>query len=215
MKTSRIVKELIHHLPYSAVGVAAALGLLLAGQKMGWKADYFEAVAGLHWMHGIHVFLGAVVASAIFWKYDRRVTPLLWIGILFPTLTCTLSDMLVPYPGSKVFGGVSVFHVAFFHEPLTVWVPAVLGAVIGATSVQFVVRLTEIMHLGHVLISALASLLYLVAFSFSFWEAHAWISFGITVFAVWMPCCLSDIVLPLVFTKGRGIHCCEHHPHEY
>lgn len=215
MKPLRIIKELLHHLPYSAVGVAAALGLLLAGQKMGWKADFFEAVAGLHWMHGLHVFLGAVVSSALFWKNDRRVTPLLWVGILFPALTCTLSDMAVPYFGSLLFGGGPVFHIAFFHEPLVVWVPAFLGTIVGATLVRFVFRLTEIFHLGHVLISALASLLYLVSFSFSFWEAHAWLSFSITVFAVWIPCCLSDIVLPLAFTKGRGIPCCGHHPHDY
>lgn len=226
MKAVRILKELLHHLPYSAVGVAASLGLVLAAEKMGWvrgvggnstgeNVVVWGAEEWLHGMHGLHLFLGCVVSSAIFWKVERGWFRLVLVGFVIPILICTLSDMVVPYFGSRLLGGNPVWHLALVQEPLIVFAPAIFGVVLGVLLVNVVMKLTEITHLLHVLVSSLASLFYIVSFSYSFWSAHTLLVFGITIVAVWGPCCFSDIVLPLAFTKGRGIPCCGHHPHDY
>lgn len=208
----RIAKELLHHLPYSAVGVAAALGILLGFEKMGWGG---KALLQFHSMHGLHIFLGSLVASALYWEYEKKIFKVLLVGFVIPIFTCTLSDIVVPYFGGVLFGKAATLHVDAIEEPFVVYGAGLAGFILGILFLRWVKKGTEFAHLAHVLISSLASLLYLVSFTPILWRYSTFLAFIITLIAVWLPCCLSDIVFPLLFTKGGKSPCCGHHPHDY
>ncbi|MDI6884377.1 MAG: hypothetical protein QMD00_04550, partial [Hadesarchaea archaeon] len=59
---------------------------------------------------------------------------------------------------------------------------------------------------AHVLISTLASLFYLMAFGVVDWLPLFPFVFAVLFIAVWIPCCASDIVFPLLFTRKRACH---------
>lgn len=208
-----ILKELLHHLPYSAIGVAGALGILLGLEKMGWNSglslDYF------HVTHPTHIFLSATVTTAMFWKYDRQVFKTLLVGLFGTLPICAASDVFMPYLGGLLMKTPVTFHLCLIEEPWLVYPACFVGIFSGIFLLKWVDRLTEFGHFSHVLVSALASLLYLVTFDISLWEGSVFWAFIITLLAVWIPCCLSDIVFPLVFAGNGTPHspCCGHHPH--
>lgn len=212
-RIARIFKELIHHLPYSAAGVAAAVGILLAIQKMGFKEspeNYF------HIAHPLHIFLSATVTTAMFWKYDRNIIKTILIAFLGTLPICIISDIFIPYFGGLILKTPIAFHICLIEEPWLVYPACFLGLLAGIFLLKIVERLTEFGHFSHVLVSSLASLLYLVTFDLLLWEGSIWFAFIITLLAVWVPCCLSDIVFPLIFAKEGMPHtpCCGHHPHQ-
>lgn len=211
-RITRIFKELIHHLPYSAVGVAACVGILLAIEKAGFSyspRQYF------HITHPTHIFLSAVVTTAIFWKYEGRWLKTFLVGFFGTIPICSLSDVVFPYLGGWLFGTPVEFHLCAIEEPLLVYPASLLGIGVGIFLLRWVERGTEIFHLLHIMVSSLASLFYLVSFDIDLWHFSVTIAFFITLVAVWVPCCLSDIVFPLAFVKNGHAPCCGHHTHEF
>jgi hypothetical protein len=55
-------------------------------------------------------------------------------------------------------------------------------------------------------LSTRASLFYLTAFGATDWLPLLPLVFVVLFFAVWVPCCTSDIVFPLLFRKGPQHH---------
>lgn len=213
LRLTRIIKELFHHFPYSAVGVGAALGLLLGLEKMGWL---FGAKNSFHVTHPLHIFLSAVVTSAMFWKYEKKWAKTFLVGIVGVIPICAISDTFMPFLGGKFLNTPVIFHLCLIEEPWLVLPACILGIFAGIFLLKWVDKLTEFSHLAHVLVSSLASILYLISFDPSLWQVSAFAIFCITVLSVWIPCCLSDIVIPLAFVKGDHARapCCGHHPHE-
>lgn len=59
-------------------------------------------------------------------------------------------------------------------------------------------------HGAHVFVSSAASLLYLMSFGFTSWMTDVRLvfpAFLIVVLAVWIPCCISDIVVPVTTVR--------------
>ena len=211
-KLKAIVTEFLHHLPYSATGVAAAFGIVMAWKKLAvnqQSIDYF------HITHPTHIFLSAVVTTAIFWKFHRHWLQAILVGLVGTLPICTISDIFIPHLGSVLLGTPTVLHICMIEEPYLVFPACFAGIFLGIFLLKYVERVTEIGHLLHVLVSSLASLLYLIAFDASLWQESLFLVFLITLLAVWVPCCLSDIVFPLLFVpknsieQWHGPHC--HH----
>jgi len=81
-------------------------------------------------------------------------------------------------------------------------------AIIGITIAYFKPS-TKFPHAGHVLLSTWASLFHILM---AIGGSLTWISYaGVFIFlfiAVWVPCCISDIVFPLLFVKeDTRSHC--------
>ena len=100
---------------------------------------------------------------------------------------------------------------------------AIIGVVLGVITAEvFMDRKSTIFsHSGHIFISTMASLIYLIAFGFLGWMEDLFISFIIVVLAVVIPCCFSDIVFPLMFVDKKAgemvsscSNTCEHPSHE-
>ncbi len=89
------------------------------------------------------------------------------------------------------------WHIGFIDEWHIVNPAAILGIILAC----FLPR-TKFPHLGHVLLSIWASLFHILMEIGSTVSAGQWFAItGFLFLAVWLPCCISDIVFPLLFVK--------------
>lgn len=201
-KSEAIWHELKHHLPFT-LGVSFFAVILVGiiyflGEIPG--EELFEV------LHPAHVAVSAVATSAIYWKYKKSAVFSVGIGVFGSILIGTLSDVFLPFLAGNLFLVKTSFHLPLLEAPFLILGVALLGAVIGMYKDWF--RAT---HMLHVFLSVFASLFYLLAFGagFSLWS---FLLVGLVVFlAVYVPCCISDIVFPLVFIKKPCKHCHKWH----
>lgn len=98
-------------------------------------------------------------------------------------------------------------HIGFIEEWYIVNPAALLGILIG-----YLWPRTKFPHAGHVLLSIWASLFHILMALGGSATIGQWAGIFVFLFvAVWLPCCVSDIVFPLLFVK-EGCEC-PHHKH--
>ena len=110
----------------------------------------------------------------------------------------TISDSLIPYVGELLLGlPQAEAHIGFIEEPVITNIPAFIGIFLAYWK-----GFTKFPHAGHVLISTWASLFHIImalGVSIDYLQI-----IGIFIFlflAVWLPCCTSDIIYPLLFSS--------------
>jgi len=115
----------------------------------------------------------------------------------------TLSDSIIPYLGETLLGlenrGI---HIGVIEEP-QLTIPAAFVGI----AIAYWRPTTKLPHYGHVLLSTWASLFHIIM---ALGATVNWIVFP-TIFAflflaVWLPCCTSDIVFPLLFVREKLLH---------
>src|SRR3989339_181337 len=85
---------------------------------------------------------------------------------------------------------------------------SILGVIVGFTIGNALERPTEYSHSMHVFVSSAASILYLISYGLDSWVHSLGGVLILTILAVMIPCCLSDIVFPLTCThKKCGCEC--------
>lgn len=104
-------------------------------------------------------------------------------------------------------------HLAFIEE----WHIINPAAILGVLLAYFWPK-TKFPHAAHILVSTWASSSYILMQNGSPIDTLTAMGLIIVLFiAVWLPCCLSDIIFPLLFVKGDAseMHCCHigHHHH--
>jgi len=201
-----IPDELKAHAPFTAVGALTGIGIM-AGIVY---AQIPRSVSStLFWtLHPMHVLLSALVTAAMYRLHGKGgFGATVLIGYLGSVGIATLSDSIIPYLGEYLLGlpnrGI---HFGFIEKWWLVNPLAVAGSAIG-----WFYPKTKFPHAGHVLLSTWASLFHM---TMAMGEQVDVLTIGlITVFlfvAVWVPCCTSDIVFPLLFSKERtGSVVCE------
>jgi hypothetical protein len=123
------------------------------------------------------------------------------IGYTGTISIATLSDSIIPYLGEILLNLPNKgIHIGFIEKWWIVNPFAILGI-----AIAYFNPTTKFPHLGHVLLSTWASLFHIIM------ALGGIINWGllITTFlflflAVWIPCCTSDIVFPLLFTKKEA-----------
>ncbi len=99
-------------------------------------------------------------------------------------------------------------HIGFIEHWYIVNPAAFLGIIIA-----WFIPSTKFPHGIHVLISTWASSSHILMNTGSQFSAVNYLGIFIVLFiAVWLPCCVSDIVFPMLLTGGRAEH--EHHRHK-
>jgi len=207
-KLHHIIVELGEHLPYSIFGVL--IGIIILGVLTFFtiilnSSDLLPVAARelFHIFHPIHVLLSALVTTAMFWKHEKNFIKTLFIGFLGSILICGLSDILFPYIGGNILGAKMQMHLCIV-EHFNIIIPfAVIGVLVGFLVPSAVEKSTEFSHSMHVLVSSMASILYLISFGITDWIHIIGGIFLVTIIAVMLPCCLSDIVFPLVFIDTK------------
>ncbi len=210
-KSKYILTELMHHIPFSVFGVM--IGILMMGvltfiaSVSGHGHDLEAAAAELyHVFHPSHILLSAVSATAMFVKHDGNTVKAVAVGFLGSILLCSLSDAVFPYVGGLLIGGHMHFHIDILEHPGIILPFAAVGTVAGLAAPRSFEKATEYSHSMHVFVSAVASILYLLAFGLDHWTHAVGGVFMVTIVSVMLPCCLSDIVLPLTCTHAHCHH---------
>lgn len=207
----RIVKELTHHAPFTLIGAVGGIVIMIILVQADAPAILSERT--FHFLHPLHVVLSALTTTAMYRKYVSGGT--LWqavlIGFLGSVGIASLSDAVIPYLGGALLGLDMEFHLPIIStEPMPfigvpTWTTIASGAVIGI-AIGYLKPATKFPHLGHVFLSTGASLFYFTAYGLDYWTPVIFLVFVFLFLAVWLPCCVSDIVFPLLFTRGELIH---------
>ena len=196
-----IIKELKRHAPFTFFGAMTGVILIVFFQRM--PADISYNI--FYILHPIHVVLSALVTVSMyeFHKCGSRgkkcnLWTLLVIGYLGSIGIATISDSVIPYLGEAMLGMPNKgMHLGFIEKWWLVNPLAMAGI-----AIAYFKPSTKFPHAGHVLLSTWASLFHMIM---AMGQPMNWVMYlGVFAFlflAVWLPCCVSDIVFPLLFVK--------------
>ena len=206
-----VVNEFARHLPYTLVGSLISMAAVwwFGTQQLGnghAELLFQQARASFHLFHPLHICLSAIATTSLFWRYERHVLRAVWVGAWGTILPCGLSDYVFPYVGGRLLGEPMQWHMCLVQEPQLFFSFLALG-ILGGFWAESRLRGSHLFsHGAHVFVSSAASLLYLVSFGFTSWMMDVqdiFPVFAIIVLAVWVPCCISDVVIP-VATAHKG-----------
>jgi hypothetical protein len=159
-----------------------------------------------HVFHPIHILFSAIATTAMFWRFDRKLFKAVLTGLLGSLGVCGISDILIPFAGGLLSGKEMHLHLCIVEHASLVLPFAAIGVVVGIIAAGILTerKSTVFSHSSHVLVSTMASLLYLVSFGFTDWMEGLLTVLAIVVLAVLIPCCTSDIVFPLLIASPEG-----------
>ena len=192
-----VATELRLHAPFTMFGALSGVAIIVAFAVMQVPRS---TSMWLFWsLHPTHVLLSALVTTAMFTLHGRRtLLGTVVIGYLGSVGIASLSDCIIPYLAENLLDlpnrGI---HLGFIEKWWLVNPLAAAGIVLG-----YLWPRTQLPHAGHVLLSTWASLFHM---TMAMGENFSLLGYtAVTVFlflAVWVPCCTSDIVFPLLFVK--------------
>jgi hypothetical protein len=192
-----IGKELKTHAPFTAVG--ALTGIIIMGIVMYARIPRSLSTALFWSFHPFHVVFSALVTAGIYRLHSKGI---LWktflIGYFGSIGIATLSDSIIPYLGEWLLRLPNRgLHLGFIEKWWLVNPLAIAGISIACFWPE-----TKFPHSGHVLLSTWASLFHMtMALGNGCDMVTVVIAAFFLFFAVWIPCCTSDIVFPLLFSE--------------
>jgi len=197
----QILEELKEHMPFTFFGAATGIIMIIFLRKLPSESSYNI----FYLLHPIHVFLSAMVTASIYNFYKCKTGKekynlgiLIFVGYVGSVGIATLSDSVIPYLGEILLNlPHREIHLGFIEKWWLVNPLALLGI-----GIAYLKPSTKFPHFGHVLLSTWASLFHILM---ALGQTLNWVTYiGIFIFlflSVWIPCCLSDIVFPLLFIK--------------
>lgn len=211
----RIGLELLHHAPFTAIGAIIGILAMAIVSLADTPVNISEAM--FYIFHPLHVVFSALVTTAVYRKHGKGwIWLIIIIGYVGSVGIATLSDAIIPFLEGKSLKIAMEFHLPFLETGkmpyigVPEWIMVNGAAVIGIAIGLFKPN-TKLPHMGHVLLSTWASLFGFTAFGTADWLPLLPIIFVFLFLAVWIPCCISDIVFPLLWVRGEPAH--EHtHP---
>ena len=199
-----VLKESKRHIPFTLTGAGAGVVVIVL---MGYFRISKPVLTQLfNILHPLHVFLSAMATTAVYLIYRRdKVWQAVLIGYFGSVGIATVSDSLIPYFGEWLLNmPYRAPHIGFIEEWLVV-----NGLAIAGIAVAFFWPKTKAPHLLHVFFSTWASLLH-ISMAMGVADPLTLLTVFFFIFiAVWIPCCMSDIVFLLLFVGGdKASACC-------
>lgn len=205
----RITRELRAHAPFTVFGAVTGVVIMMFFENLPFKVSYNT----FYVLHPVHVLLSALVTASIYELHQcGRVSDkclkgrcnfwiLLAIGYVGSVGIATVSDSLIPYLGEALLQlPRKAVHLGFIEK----WWLVNPLAVIGVVLAYFYRPATKFPHAGHVLLSTWASLFHIIMAMGGSLDLISYLIVFVFIFlAVLLPCCLSDIVFPILFVKNR------------
>lgn len=195
---SKIAVELKHHAPYTALGTLSGIAIMLF-----FSVAHVPRASSdiLFWcLHPLHVLLSALVTAALYRRETRAgLVRTFVIGYVGAVGIATLSDSVIPFVGEWLLNMPNKgIHIGFIEKWWLVNPLVVVGVLIA-----YFWPKTHFPHAGHVFLSTWASLFHMTMASGAHLTSIEMFVIPLFLFlAVWLPCCTSDIVFPLLFTKS-------------
>ncbi len=207
---TNIIKELRNHAPFTTFGALTGIIVMLIFYRIpsGLSYNIFYV------LHPLHIVLSALVTASLYQHYKCgklkvkcNLLILLVIGYVGSVGIATLSDSIIPYLGERLLNLPNPgIHIGFIEE----WWIVNPAAFLGVAIAYFRPR-TKFPHAGHVLLSTWASLFHIIMAMGGVINWYLSIAIFIFLFlAVWVPCCVSDIIFPLLFVgeHKHEVECC-------
>jgi len=223
-RAKHILVELKGHAPFTLFWSLLGIVFMLVFRNIsgGSRHTLFSV------FHPAHVVLSAIVTASMFQLHAKKKQFLLVlvVGFVGSVGIATLSDIVIPHIGADLLGLNVPTHDQLHHSEATAsdeahtttiheaaahgiqlrfieeWYIINPAALMGIFIADFLPR-TKIPHAGHVLISSWASSSYLLMnMQSGLTIAVATGIFATLFMAVWLPCCISDIIFPLLFVKS-------------
>jgi hypothetical protein len=198
----RIANELREHAPFTTFGAVTGVIIIVIIVFSNVLPQVSQVSYPVFYtLHPAHVVLSALVTTAMYKKYGNgKIWMTILIGYLGAIGIATLSDSVIPYLGEMLLDLPNKgIHIGFIEEWWIVNPAALIGIAIGYWRPT-----TKFPHSGHVLISTWASLFHIIM---ALGETVDWITllpiFLFLFLGVWIPCCLSDIMFPLLFVRKK------------
>lgn len=228
-KAKHILAELKGHVPFTLLGALLGIFLMLMFRSVSSTSSR-TLFAVFHPAHVILSAMVTASMFKLHGAKKRFLLVLL-VGYFGSVGIATLSDIVIPHVGTQVLGLHLPAHLELYHEQagsestehdhdehllgqederrehhihlgfLKEWYLVNPAALLGVLIAFFLPR-TKFPHAGHVLVSTWASSSYLLMNMQS--ELTVAVAVGIfaTLFiAILVPCCISDIVFPLLFVE--------------
>ena len=203
----RIAGELKEHAPFTALGAVSGIAIMVIIVFANVPSQVSQAV--FHTLHPLHVVLSALTTTAMYRKYgNSKIWAAILIGYFGSIGIATISDAIIPYLGGALLGVEMEFHLPFIETEqmpfvgIEAW-KLVNSAALAGIIIGYLKPTTKFPHSGHVFLSTWASLFYFIAFGVAYWLPLLPFVFLFLFLAVWFPCCVSDIMFPLLFTRER------------
>jgi hypothetical protein len=199
----RIGLELGRHVPFTLAGAATGIVVMVLVVIAKVPSNVSEII--FYTLHPAHVFFSAIVTTAMYKRYGAgKLWAAILVGYTGSVGIATLSDAVIPYLEGMSLSITMDLHLGFVEKWWLINPLAFLGIAIGYWK-----QITRLPHAVHVLLSTWASLFYFTAFATADWLHLLPFIFLFLFLAVWIPCCFSDIVYPLLFLKA------DEHGHEH
>lgn len=199
----QILRELKSHAPFTAFGAITGILIIIIIILFNVLSQVSRISSIIFYiLHPAHIVLSAIATTAMY-KLNRTDFKLIWgiiIGYTGSIVIATLSDSLIPYLGELLLNlPKKGIHIGLIEEPLIVNGAAFLGILIA-----LMVPKTKFPHSGHVLLSTWASLFHILMAIGQTVSLIIIVPIFLFLFlAVWVPCCLSDIIFPLLFVPTK------------
>ncbi len=202
--------EFVCHFPYAVFSLTIGLIILALVTPGGGVALYvvkhsFHRL--FHTFHFMHILFASAGAILTFFRYSRNFIKGILVGTISPAFFCMLSDILLPYVAGRILGVKMSLHICFINEFSNIGIFLILGVMTG-----FILRFhvdrchesslfTSWLHFGHILLSSMASMFYMVANGFLHWDKQMGMVFALLIVAVVVPCTFSDVIVPFVIAR--------------
>ena len=233
-RLKQVFVELKAHSPFTLFGALTGIILMFLFRNIGHQASYRL----FYIFHPTHVVLSAMVTASLFrlHRKTKSFLVILIVGYIGSVGIATLSDSILPFFGEDILGVVVPAEAAFHsHEHhggageehghelhlgfIEEWYLVNPAALLGVVIAYFLPR-TKLPHAFHILISTWASAAHIMMNTFQPVTAVLALGIFIVLFiAVWLPCCFSDIIFPMLLVKTDGQQCVlcggGHHNHRY
>jgi len=194
---STIGKELKAHAPFTVVGALTGVAIMAVFVTAEVPRTFS---AKLFWgLHPLHVLLSALVTAGVYRLHSQgNFWATISIGYFGPIGIATLSDCIIPYLGEALLGLPNKgIHFGFIEKW---WLVNPLAAI--GIAVAYLWPKTAFPHAGHVLLSTWASLFHMTMALGNDIGPLTLVIIPVFLFlAVWISCCTSDIVFPLLFSR--------------
>lgn len=206
---SIVLKELRHHGPFTLIGALASVAVMILLRHLAPNFLSTERAESLfEFTHPMHVVLSAMVTAALYRNYRAKshskagTLAVILVGYFGSIGIATLSDCLIPFWGEKLLGMEHAHaHLGIIEMPVIINFAALFGI-----GFAYWYPKTHFPHAGHVLLSMAASLFHILRAQADPFSILQGLMIGLFLFiAVWIPCCLSDIVFPLLFIRKEEL----------
>ena len=205
-----VFKELREHAPYTFLGAISGIIIffLLRNIPQNWSFNLFYT------FHPLHVLLSAFVTTSMYKLHKKKpnMIKVFLVGFIGSVGVSTLSDSILPFIGETFLHlPHRELYLGFIEKWYIVNPLAILGILLASSKPS-----TKFPHSAHILVSTWASLFHIMM-SLSGMAISLPLYFEILILlflSVWLPCCFSDIIFPLLFVKGHDPDCpCHGHTH--